>query len=251
MKNSQKIFLFVVLFSAFYLVLRTSGIFFYYDVELFVANLGGLTYLYSTVGIIFALFAAFVILSESERWNSLTNAVKGEVAELNELYLWSQHFPEDLKKTFKKDILFYLDSLLKDEWNSKNNKKEATDKSLTLLHEDTYRVLKEAPELMEHTFSIFSNIIKRREERVHYVSFRLPKILRNTFICSDVLMVFLSLLIGVKSFWLDYIFLTCIAVLGYSIYLVVDDLDNPTRPGSWHISAQDYQALFDKISQEK
>jgi hypothetical protein len=66
-------------------------------------------------------------------------------------------------------------------------------------------------------------------------------------IFADVLLIFLSLFIGVKNLWLDYIFTLSIGVLAYTIYIVIDDLDNPFRPGAWHLTPQDCKMLIDDI----
>ncbi len=60
--------------------------------------------------------------------------------------------------------------------------------------------------------------------------------------------IFLSLFIGVKNPWIDYIFTLSIGVLAYTIYIVIDDLDNPFRPGAWHLTPQDYKMLLDDIN---
>jgi hypothetical protein len=38
-----------------------------------------------------------------------------------------------------------------------------------------------------------------------------------------------------------------IALLAYVVYLVVDDLDNPLRPGLWQITPHDYQELLHRL----
>jgi len=72
--------------------------------------------------------------------------------------------------------------------------------------------------------------------------------LKNTLIFADVLLIFLSLFIGVKNPWIDYIFTLSIGVLAYTIYIVIDDLDNPFRPGAWHLTPQDYKMLLGDIN---
>jgi len=246
MKRFAKIILLLVLFSIAFYLLRTEGHYIGYRAQTLVSDLGGLTYLYSTVAIIFAIFAAFVILSESDRWNNLVDATKGEVNELHELWLWSRHFPEPLSLKFNDDIKEYLKAITEDEFY-KEEKSIRVEKAIDVLHEDIYKLLKDAPDLTGNTFENFREILKYQEQRLHYMSFHLPKILKNTLIFSDITLVFLSFLIGVKNNWLDYIFLVFITLLCYLIYIVVDDLDNPTRPGGWEITVENYSKLLTKI----
>jgi len=249
MKTSIKIILFLLIFTLGFYLLRTQGQYVYYNVEALVADLGGLGWLHSTISVIFAILAAFVILSEVERWNSLVEAVKGEVGKLNELWLWSHHLPGNLKADFSNNIKQYLQTLIEEEWQGSENKQKSLKigNILNSLHDNIYKILKEAPDLMPEVFSTFSELIEYREKRIHYASFHLPKILKKTLIFSDILLVMLSLLIGVHNPWLDYLFMASIGCLGYVIYLLIDDMDNPTRPGGWHITTSDYQELLNKI----
>ncbi len=252
MKNNLKLVIFAIVFSLGFYLLRTQGHYIYYDIGVLTSDLGGLTYLYSTVGLIFAIFSAFVILSESERWNNLVDTVKGEVGEVKELWLWSRHLPEHLKVRFDQDIKKYLEVLIKEEWGKSELGEKSMDaqKVLASLHSHIYEILKESPDLMPTAFSTFTDILKYREGRIHYTSFHLPKLLKRTLVFSDLLLVALSFLIGVHNIWLDYIFLLGVSMLGFLIYILVDDLDNPTRPGGYHLTPKDYESLLDEIRAE-
>ncbi len=249
MKAFFKIGIFITVFTVVFYFLRADSGFVFNNLGILVADLGGLTYLYSMVGIIFAIFAAFVILSEVERWNNLVDAVNGEVVELNELWLWSHYLPKPLQSRFKENIQIYLEKIIQDEWHTgiHGKKHESIESVLSTLHGNISDILKEAPQLMPEIFSTFTDLIKYREKRIHYTSFRLPPILKRTLFFSDVLLVILSFLIGVRNNWLDYIFVLSIAMLGYIIHLLINDMDNPTKQGGWHITTNNYRDLLQKI----
>jgi hypothetical protein len=78
----------------------------------------------------------------------------------------------------------------------------------------------------------------------------MPQILKVTVGFADGLVIVLSLFIGVKHLWLDYLFTLSIAVLAYVVYLVVDDLDHPLRPGIWHVTSKRYERLLAKLQQQ-
>ena len=246
MKIFLKTVLFLFIFTAGFFLLRQTV---YYNIDLLASDLGGVTYLYSTVGVIFAIFAAFVILFEAERWNSLVDAVKGEAGELKELWLWSRHLPKRLQENFNEDIKQYLEVLIKEEWtdSEKGQKNKRMETALQSLHLDIYKILREAPDLMATAFSTFSDLIRYREKRIHYAAFGLPRVLKGTLIFSDVLVIALSFLIAVHNQFLAYLFVGSIATLGYVIYLLIDDMDHPTRPGGWRITTKDYEELLGKI----
>lgn len=248
MKTLLKILLSFIVFSLGFYLLRTQGQSFY-DVDALIADINGIGELYSAIGIIFAIFAAFVILFESERWNNLTDAVRGEVRELNELWLWSRRLPEDLKKIFHENITHYLEAVIEERLDSSQQSGVIlkSENILASLHDDVYKTSKEAPELTSNIFSTFSDFVKYREQRVHYTISQIPRILKRTLLFSDALFVAFSFFIGVRNPWLGYILVTGVATLAYVIYLLVDDMDNPTRPGGWHLTTKNYQALLDKI----
>jgi hypothetical protein len=102
----------------------------------------------------------------------------------------------------------------------------------------------ERPEFMVTAFSMFSDVLRHRENRLHYSHRPMPKVLKSTVLLADVLVIGLSLLIGVRHMWLDYVFTLSIALLAFSVYLVLDDLDDPLRPGLWHLTPEDYRRLL-------
>jgi hypothetical protein len=247
MKPIIKIAIFTIIFTVVFCILRIKGEYFGYNIDVLIADINGLAYLYSTIVFIFAIFAGFVILSEAERWSKLASAVRGEVGELNELRLWAEYLPEGIKSEFNQAINQYLKAIIGEGWQveSTGKKSEKVEESLKLLHNGIYKVSKEAPHLMTEIFSAFSDLIKYRDERIHHTSFHLPKILKNTLIFSGVLLVVLSFLIGVHNFWLDYIFVLGISVLVYATYLVIYDLDYPLQEGGWYITTKGYEELLE------
>lgn len=66
----------------------------------------------------------------------------------------------------------------------------------------------------------------------------MPTMLKAMMGFADGLVIILSLFIGVKHLWLDFLFTFSIALLAYAVYLVLDDLDYPLRPGIWHPTAK-------------
>jgi len=49
----------------------------------------------------------------------------------------------------------------------------------------------------------------------------------------------------------DYLFTSIIALLAYGIYLLIDDLDNPYRPGQWHLSMKVYKNVLQEIKNDE
>ena len=249
MKTFFKVILFFILFSFGFFWLRLHGIYFY-NVSILISDLGGLTYLYSTVGIMFAIFSAFAILSQVERWNNLTDAVKKEAGALKELYFWSlQISDESLRNRFITHIKQYLHTIVGKAFlkSESGERDDDVDEVMGLLHSDIYETQKNFPQLMPIGFATFTDILKSHDERLHFASVELPIVLRNTLMFNDILLVLLSVLIGVRNMWLDYVFLISIAILCYLIHLVVSDLNTPMKSGNWQMTSKDYQEVLKYI----
>ena len=244
MKLIYKIFLFPLMFSLTFWLTRTAdqGKLVLIDLR----DLGGIPWLYSSICLIFSILAAFTIQKEWENWNELVAAIKGETGAIRELCLWSRHLSIETRKDILNCLENYL-SVILTEWSalSKGERSEVCEticnilrKSITELKEETVRF---------QLLHLFNELIRSRDKRSDQSLSHIPHILKHTLIFADVLLIVLSLFIGVKNPFVDYFFTVSIGVLAYTIYIVIDDLDNPFRPGSWHLTSDDYRILLDKI----
>jgi hypothetical protein len=95
--------------------------------------------------------------------------------------------------------------------------------------------------------AIVGDLLRHREFRLHSGQRRMPPVLKWTVGFADGLVIVLSLFVGVKHLWLDYLFTLSIAMLTYVVYLVIDDLDDPLRPGIWHVTSKRYERLLAQL----
>ncbi len=249
MKPSLKLISVLVLFSIAFFLLRAEGSYVHYNVSTLVSNLGGLTYLYSTVGMMFAVFAAFIIVSESQDWTTLENATRNEINEWKVLLLWSKHLPSELNVKFKNAVRNYVQLIINDEWKKlpRGIKSEVTEAALADMHDLFSSLLTEHSVFASSIIDSFNDIIKYRDDRLNY-SFRpMPGFLRFTVLLVDVILISLSLFIGVKNIGLDYLFMLSIVTLGCTVFIVIDDLDNPLRPGEWCLTSDGFKELLKMI----
>lgn len=242
----KKLIPFLIVFSLVFYFIRTND---EYNTRILLADLGGVPSLFGAVGTIFGMVAAFTIQKEWDAWNALSEAVNGEVDSLEKLYLWSDHFPEKIKTPVHEHIKQYT-SLVVSHWHSTElgEKTSEIENALSALNEDVYHIFAEAPELMPTSFSLFSSVLQYRSYRIQDSKRHMPKILRETLQFAAFLLIFLSMFIGVKNIWLAFLFTASIASLAFSIFVVLVDLDNPLKPGSWHITTKDYEDLLRRIS---
>ena len=246
MSVRNKLILFVVSFSSIFWIFRTidRGKVLFVDLS----ELSGLPWLYSSIGLIFSILAAFTIQKEWEHWNELVEAIHGEVNALEELLLRCRYVP-DCAGSIAAHTQQYLSHIL-EYWPTikEGIRSEEGDKIVALLRSDIMEVSTESGKTL--LLPLFSDIIRSRNKRIFQSRSHIPKILKNTLVFADVIMIILSLFIGVRNPLLDYIFTVSIGVLAYTIYLVIDDLDSPFRPGAWHLSQSEYADLLEDIRKD-
>lgn len=248
MKSITKIILFSIVFSLAYWLIRSidHGKILRADLR----DLGGIPWLYSAICLIFSILAAFTIQKEWEHWNELVESIKGELDALRELWLWSRYLSKGTEEKVLECIRNYL-SLIQEEWTAMEQGKgsEASEKILSLLRSVIVRSTEETGKFS--LLPLFNEVIRNRNRRLYQCGNHIPHILKNTLTFAGILFIFLSLFIGVRNPWLDYIFTVGIAVLAYTIRIVIDDLDNPFRPGAWHLTQKEYQILLDSIKNNR
>jgi hypothetical protein len=246
MKLIKKLVPFVIIFSAIFYFIRTSN---FYNARILIANLSGVPWLYAVIGTLFSIIAAFVIQKEWEQWNSLVDAVKTEVDGMERLFLWSNNFPKDLKLRIHADIVGYLKVIIKEGWQFSERGMRSPDIEdiFNALNATIYEISATAPQLMSITFALFSRIMESRSKRLLYSSAHVPDLLNQTMRFGAFLLIGLSMFIGVTNVWLAYLFTISIACLAYSVFVVLNDLNQPLEPGDWHITTKDYEELLARI----
>jgi hypothetical protein len=250
MNFSQKIIIFIILFSSFFLWIHGSG---FYDIKAILADLSGLPWLYSSLVTLFSILAGFIIQKQWENWNSLIDSVKNEVDALRELFIWSRYLPAEYKERFSVGIEYYLremigEGLIKSE---KGEKSENIEQAFSSIQNVMFEMSHKDQQTMATTFSFFSSIIESRTNRLRYSSHHIPKALKSSLLFCTFLVIILCLFIGIKDVWLDYSFTISLSLMAYIIYIVIDDLDNPLSPGDWHLTTEDYESLLKKIENIK
>ena len=214
-----------------------------------IENLGGLPWLYSSLMVLFSILAGFIIQKQWDNWDNLVDSVKKEVDSLKELFLWSRYLPKEYKDGFSKSIKYYLKEmidggLIRSEKGKKSGRIELAFSAFQAL---IFEMSKKDQHFIATTFSFFSRIMESRTNRLLYGFHHIPRIIKNSFLFCTFLVIALCLFIGIKDLWLGYIFTLSLSLMVYTIYIIVDDLDNPLVVGNWHLTTEDYESLLEKI----
>ena len=250
MKFTYKIVFFIGLFSLVFYALHESD---FYNSKIMLADLGGIPWLYASIGTLFSILAGFIIQKEWENWNSLVDAVSGEVNILKEMWLWSRYLPQETADVFHNSIQSYLEEM-SDNGLYKSEQKitsKLIEESISTLNGTMFQMFKNQPAIATSAFAFFTRLIEQRTQRIRYSSHHVPKSIKGIIFFATTLMICLSMFIGVKNIWLDFAFTISLSMLAYVIYLVIDDLDYPLVPGGWHLTPQPYRKLLEEINLSK
>lgn len=243
-----KIIFFMVFYTAMFYYFRNSD---YYNYRHLISSIDAVPWLYSTIGLIFSIISAFIIQKEWQQWNDLVDAVKSENNALYGLWIWSGQLGEQQK--IEPLIKHYLQIIIQEGWEKTESGEvsQELDEVIKLLHGVVGEMLRKYPSMSTVMSTTMSDIGTSRERRIRFGSNHMPRVLLSTFRLATALMIFLSPLIAIKTYELHYLFTASIALLSYTVYIVALDLDQPLKPGGWHLTTADYSKLLAKLGAQK
>lgn len=254
MKGARVIFAklvtFFVIFNVFFFTVR---LFHLLPPAKLIENNTSLPTLYSAIELIFSIISGFIIQSKWSTWNTLIDATHEELSALRELHVLSHHFSKEVHEKITKKICTYL-SLIVEEGEQHmdlDHRSANVDKAIFELEETIFGIdYTEHPNIGVMSFDLVQKCMMYREKRLQNILHRLPLGVKVFIIFSTFAGIFTSLFIAVTSPVYDYLFTSIIALLSYGIYLLIDDLDHPYRPGQWHLSMRSYKKVLNEIRED-
>ncbi len=244
MNYKSKFFLFLICFLAAFSMLRLKGATIY---EAAHADLGGIGWLFSTIGLIFSILSGFLIQHLWDKWERIQKVVLEELNALDHLILFSA-VTDDIRSKSKAIAVAYIENVISHEWTPKAKLLEvsAAVTDLKALNAAFVENSLSQQDRSAHT-KLVNTLLYTRERRILLSTRQMPDIIKNTFRLSATLVIGLSLLVAINNVFLDLIFTLSIGSLVCAIYLIVDDMDNVLSPGAWHVSSKLYKEFLQKI----
>lgn len=245
MNYKMKISLFISAFVLAFFTLRYIG------GDLYVLahkDIGGIGWLFSTIGLIFSILSGFLIQHLWDKWERIQKIVIEEIHALEHIMLFNNQDDQFTSKT-KELVRLYVAYVVDHEWSAKTRLLDSNDAILELKELNKTLPIKDASSgLQSGAFAkLINSLFYIRERRILLATRRMPYIIKNTFLLSAVLVISLSLFVAIQSVALDLIFTLSIGTLVFAIYLIVDDMDNILSPGAWHVSSKLYKEFLKKL----
>lgn len=242
-----QIILFFIAFSAvFYGVRLIPGM----DISSLNPSMDGVGWLYSQIGLIFGVFAAFTIQSQAKKWDELLSAIRQEVNNLRRLFWLSYHLTPVQAKKLRGNIRNYLSLVIHEGWKDIDTGHRSTNMEFAIqsLQEVVFDISHDIAAYSPTATAIIRSIFESREERMFQSAKRTPLLLKATIYVGAFFMIGLSFFIAVSNFWINFIFVGSISFLVVLIIMVIEDLEHPYRPGHWHVTQEAYQILLNEVS---
>ncbi len=213
-------------------------------------DLGGIGWLFSTIGLIFSILSGFLIQHLWDKWERVQKVVLEEIHVLDHILMFAT--PDSNLKLRTKDIItLYVKHIIEKEWSPNTPLLENNEATSLLkeLHDEVFASQNSAGYLGNKGVltKLMNSLFYTREKRILLITRRMPYIIKNTFILSASLVIFLSLFVAIQSIVLDLIFTISIGSLVFAIYLIIDDMDDILSPGEWHVSTKLYKQFLKKI----
>lgn len=240
-----KLFIFVIAMTVVFVLIRYFGLL-PQSPNLYIP------WLFSAIALIFSIISGFVIQSKWQTWNELIDASHGELSSLKQLHMLANHFPEPIQKMIRSKIHNYLRLVIKESKSEANleNRSESVEKAIYDLEETVLDIdYKEHPNIGALAFDLVRKSLEFREKRLQNLSHKLPFGVKLFTLNAITAVIFASFFIGEDNRIFDYIFTLIISMLAYGIYLLIDDLDNPYRPGQWHLKNDGYVNLYEEVGE--
>lgn len=248
METIKKLLIFVSCFTFLYVGLQ---VIFTGPRETLVDNAESVSRLYAIISTIFSIISAFVIQGQWSRWDRLENAMRGEADSLWSLLIYSKQLPKKNGFEIKQSIYNYTNTLVNEKWRAidAGKRSKAMESAVRDLQEKIFTSTKDYPQYAGLASSIFLGVVNGRNDRLHYSTGHLPPLLYALVCLITTLIIVLSFFILLPNIWLDYLFTISIASLAVFIFFVIEDLNHPFRPGTWHVSRRPYKKLLQQIKE--
>jgi len=155
----------------------------------------------------------------------------------------------------RNDIRFhiyrYLDTYCKVSSKAKGKdllyRSRKVDEALMRIEDTMFAVSKRYPDIGNLAFSYLTRAMEYREIKLQSSVHRLPLPIRVFLLFATGSVIIGSLFLPFVNLMYNYYFTLIVASLAFGIIMIVDDFDNPFRPGIYYLSVDAHRDLRNEI----
>lgn len=243
-----KIILFIVLFSGLFWYLRINNILPDYKLE---QDLQSIPTLFAAGNFIYSIFTAFVVQTQWTKWDRLIDANRGEITMMRQLFILAHHFPKEEMFELRYRIYTYLKTYIEAS-ETKNIKilstrSTAVDEALINIEDSVFKIVEKHPNISSIASGYLTRAMEYRERKIQLSNQRLPRGIKIFVYFATFSVIFGSLFVPFNNIGINYYFSMVVALLAFGVYLIIEDFDDPYRPGNFVLTTGLYRNLRDEI----
>lgn len=221
--------------------------------ELTPADVTWLSIFIQVIGIIFGLFAAFMIVNAWNGYNSLEDSLRKETLSLRNIYILSLELKDEstVFEHLRTTLLDYTTSILNAYWKESTKIVETNLKFIQV-----YKTLERFNPTTEKAHTIFNNINEEmrvasthRSNVLSLIIARTPKVLWIFIIVLSFILISAFMIVNFDNQWIATLVVTMVSIAVAFVIVIIYDISYPFKGGFWAINPQNYFDLEDTINQ--
>jgi hypothetical protein len=209
-------------------------------------------FLFSAVGILYAVVLGFVVVVVWQKYDNAVSNVEGEVDAVGDLYHVVDGYPQPLRSQIRSGILQYAQTVARVEWPAMQRNGEIPDTAANLFEAVSYRidtlVAKSWKEFAAQQAAIADEqrIFDARRTRLIETVPAVPSVLWFALYAGALAMVAFCFLFGVENRPAQLVMTAILVALIGILFVVIEDFANPFS-GSVRISADGWAYLQHRL----
>jgi hypothetical protein len=178
--------------------------------------------------VVYAIIVGFMVITLWDQYTSAGDTVQAETSDLRDLVQFSRAFGPSAQSRVETQVTAYAESVSTSEWRAM-----ARGEGSPAAQQDFDRLIGSVQRLKVHGLSDqeflgsmltqINDIGEQRQQRLDLAGQNIPGVLWLVVILSSLNTLGFTLLLGIRTAWLHYVMVACVAVLiGASVVLVLE-----------------------------
>ncbi|MBN2015335.1 DUF4239 domain-containing protein [Candidatus Dojkabacteria bacterium] len=222
------------------------------DFSLYQVDSSSLGSFVTAFGTIYGVIVGFIVIEVWNQKNTIQKLIEKEAKDIEGLFnLVCDFRDEDLKEKLKKEILEYIDLVLKNHRMSleqKRIKMEPIINNISGIIDTTEFDDDHDPIIFDHVINQFKEMRDTRTERIRESLARLPRPLQTFITLASVIMVVTTVIMPFDNIWYHLFSTFTITFFISLIHQIINDLNNPFI-GYWSVGLSPFEELQKKITE--
>jgi hypothetical protein len=211
-------------------------------------------FLFSAVGVIYAVVLGFVVVVVWEKYDATASNVDAEIAGVSDLYRTAGGLPEPVRGQIRGELLQYVHDVVTIEWPNMQNA-VAVQRDLPLLEKIGWRIDQFKPasagesNIQQMSLTQLERLFDARRSRVYQSGPSVPVVLWFALVAGAVAVLAFAFMFGVENRGAQLVMTAILAGLIAILFIVISEFDRPfagsvrIAPDGWVLLQQHLTTL--------